>query len=263
MQLWREECMSRNVFEENFEKYADPEMYDHLYEGYQKDLNLILEWAKLDQPIIELACGTGRLTIPMAKRGFQMVGVDLHEGMLERAKQKAKEQKLLIEFLLQDCTKLNLSVKSSLVFMTGNSFQHFLTNEVQDDLVQSVRQHLVEDGIFIFDTRNPLLHELAAVDEYEQLYSDNNGNQIIEFHREEYNSMTQILHCHTDRQIYQGETLIAKEQDGISLRYSFPLEMERVLKENGFEILQVYGDWDKNELNVKSTSMVYVCKVRK
>lgn len=255
--------MSRRIFEENFEKYADPEMYDHLYEGYQKDLNVILEWAKPGQSIIELACGTGRLTIPMAKRGFQMVGVDLHEGMLERAKQKAKEQMVSIEFLLQDCTKLNLPVKSSIVFMTGNSFQHFLTNAVQDALLQSVRQHLVKDGVFIFDTRNPLLHELATVDEYEQQYSDKNGNQIIELHREEYNSMTQILHCRTDRQIYRGETLIANEQDGISLRYSFPLEMERVLKNNGFEILQVYGDWDKNELNAKSISMVYVCKVRK
>jgi hypothetical protein len=52
--------MSRNAFEENFEKYADPEMYDHLYERYQKDLNVILEWAKPDYPIIELACGTGK-----------------------------------------------------------------------------------------------------------------------------------------------------------------------------------------------------------
>jgi len=252
--------MSRNAFEENFEKYADPEMYDHLYEGYQKDLNVILEWAKPDEPVIELACGTGRLTIPMAKQGFQMVGVDLHEGMLARAKQKANEQMVSIEFLLQDCTKLTIPEKSSLVFMTGNSFQHFLTNEVQDALLQSVRQHLVKDGVFIFDTRNPLLHELAAVDEYEEQYSDKNGNQIIEFHREKYNSMTQILHCHTDREIYHEEALIAKEQDGISLRYSFPLEMERMLKDNGFEILQVYGDWDKNELNAKSISMVYVCK---
>ena len=255
--------MSRNTFEENFEKYADPEMYDHLYEGYQKDLNMIVEWAKPNQPVIELACGTGRLTIPLASRGFQMVGVDLHEGMLKRAKQKAKEQMVSVEFLLQDCTKLNIPVKSSLVFMTGNSFQHFLTNELQDALLQSVRQHLIEDGVFIFDTRNPLLHELAAVDEYEQKYRDKNGNQIIEFHRDEYNSMTQILHCHTDRQIYQGEALIAKEQDGISLRYSFPLEMNRVLEDNGFEILQVYGDWDKKELNAKSISMVYVCMVRK
>ena len=101
--------MSENIFiEKNLEKYADPEMYDHLYEGYQKDLNVILEWAKSDQPIIELACGTGRLTIPMAQRGFQMIGVDLHEGMLERAKQKAKEQMVSIEFILQDCSKLSI-----------------------------------------------------------------------------------------------------------------------------------------------------------
>ncbi|MBE1556672.1 hypothetical protein H4683_003798 [Filibacter limicola] len=95
------------------------------------------------------------------------------------------------------------------------------------------QQHLVEDGLFIFDTRNPLLHELAAVDEYEQNYIDKDGNDIVEFHRDEYDSMTQILYCHTDRQIYQRETLIAKEQDGISLRYSFPLEMEKMLKDNG------------------------------
>ena len=73
---------------------------------------------------------------------------------------------------------------------------------------------------------------------------------------------TQILHCHTNREIYQGQALVAKEQDGISLRFSFPLEMERLLKNNGFEILEVYGDWDKNELNEKSISMVYVCQVK-
>ena len=55
-----------------------------------------------------------------------MIGVDLHEGMLERAKQKAKEQSLSIEFIEARLHKLAIPVKSSLVFMTGNSFQHFL-----------------------------------------------------------------------------------------------------------------------------------------
>src|SRR4051794_40607959 len=131
--------MRQDIFEQNLEKYADPEMYDHLYEGYQKDLGTILKWATHGQPILELACGTGRLTIPMAQRGFQMIGVDLHEGMLARARQKAIEQGVTIEFVQQDCTQLNIHVKSSLAFMTGNSFQHFLTNEAQDALLQSVR----------------------------------------------------------------------------------------------------------------------------
>ena len=199
--------MSKNIVEQNLEKYADPEMYDHLYEGYQKDLNLILKWATKDQTILELACGTGRLTIPMAQRGFQMIGVDLHEGMLARARQKAEEQGVTIEFIQQDCTQLNIPVKSSLAFMTGNSFQHFLTNEAQDALFQSVRKHLEDGGIFIFDTRNPVLNELSVVDEYEEKYLDKNGNQVIESHRDVYDHLTQILDCQTQRQIYRDGTI--------------------------------------------------------
>ena len=221
--------MSQNIFEQNLDKYADPEMYDHLYEGYQKDLSIILKWATRDQTILELACGTGRLTIPMAQRGFKMVGVDLHEGMLARARQKAEEQGVTIEFIQQDCTQLNIPVKSSLAFMTGNSFQHFLTNEAQDALFQSVRKHLEDGGIFIFDTRNPVLKELSVVDEYEEKYLDKNGDQVIESHRDVYDHLTQILDCQTQRQIYRDGTLIAEEQDGIALRYSFPQEMERLV----------------------------------
>lgn len=254
--------MSQNIFEKNLEKYADPEMYDHLYDKYQKDLGLILKWASQDYTIIELACGTGRLTIPMAQRGFRMIGVDLHEGMLARARQKAKEVGVTIEFVQQDCTELNLPVKSSLVFMTGNSFQHFLTNEAQDALFQSVRKHLVDGGVFIFDTRNPVLKELSAIDEYEEKYDDKNGDQVIESHRDVYDHLRQILDCQTQRQIYRDGTLIADEQDGISLRYSFPQEMERLVNANGFEIVQVYGDWDENELHAESISMVYVCRVK-
>lgn len=254
--------MNQNIFEQNLEKYADPEMYDHLYDKYRKDLNIILKWAGLDHTIIELACGTGRLTIPVAQQGFRMIGVDLHEGMLERARQKAEQAEVTIEFVQQDCTQLNLPVKSSLTFMTGNSFQHFLTNEAQDALFQSVHKHLVNGGVFIFDTRNPVLQELSAVDEYEGKYVDKNGNQVMESHRDMYDHLTQILDCRTHRRIYRDNTLIAEEQDGISLRYSFPREMERLIAANGFEIVQVYGDWDENELHAESVSMVYVCRVK-
>lgn len=254
--------MTENIFENNFEKYADPKQYDYLYDNYKNDLNLILEWAKFDEhPIIELACGTGRLTIPMAKRNFSMVGVDLHEGMLNLAKQKSIAQGVTINFYKQDCTALSLSVKSSLIYITGNSFQHFLTNNSQDALLHSVKKHLITNGVFIFDTRNPLLHEISKIDEYEQSYTNNHGEDVVEYHRDEYDVLTQILHCQTKRHIYRDETLIAKEEDNISLRFSFPLEMERLLQQHGFEILHVYGDWDKNALNANSIQMIYICRL--
>lgn len=79
---------------------------------------------------------------------------------------------------------------------------------------------------------------------------------------EMYDHLTQILDCQTQRQIYKEGTLIAEEQDSISLRYSFPQEMERLVNTNGFDIVRVYGDWDENELHGNSGSMVYVCKVK-
>jgi ubiquinone/menaquinone biosynthesis C-methylase UbiE len=122
-----------DLFNTNLEKYENPERYDELYGKYQDDLLYLMEYATgIEDPIIELACGTGRLTIPMAKRGLNMVGIDLHDGMLSRAKQKAAHEQLSILFEQQDCTKLELAYKSPLIFMTGNSFQHFLTNESQE-----------------------------------------------------------------------------------------------------------------------------------
>jgi 2-polyprenyl-3-methyl-5-hydroxy-6-metoxy-1,4-benzoquinol methylase len=96
-----------DLFNTNLEKYENPERYDELYGKYQDDLLYLMEYATgIEDPIIELACGTGRLTIPMAKRGLNMVGIDLHDGMLSRAKQKAAHEQLSILFEQQDCTKL-------------------------------------------------------------------------------------------------------------------------------------------------------------
>lgn len=154
----------KELFETNFDKYKSPEKYDEMHGNYQDDLLYLMEFVnEIDEPIIDLACGTGRLTIPMAKSGLNMVGVDLHSDMLSLAKLKAKHEQVNIVFEQQDCTELALPCKSPLIFMTGNSFQHFLTNESQDALLHSVKKHLLPNGQFIFDTRNPNIEELSAI----------------------------------------------------------------------------------------------------
>lgn len=89
----------KNIFESNFQKYENPAQYDTLHESYQDDLIYIMEHAQeIHSPIIDLACGTGRLTIPMSKQGLHVIGVDLHEGMLNRARKKAIDDDLQIQF---------------------------------------------------------------------------------------------------------------------------------------------------------------------
>lgn len=249
-----------NIFSNNLEKYEDTKEYDRKHDKFLIDLPLIVEWAPEDSHIIELACGTGRLTIPLAEQGHKMIGVDIHQGMLDRAKAKAIDKNLTIQWFLQDCTQLSLPRSTKLMFMCGNSFQHFLTNEVQDALFQSVHQHLEDGGIFIFDTRYPNMDELSKVDEYEEHFMHSNGLQVAEYHKETYQPLTQILDCETERRFLNGTKIESIEKDKISLRYVFPLEMRRLLNEHGFKVLHEYGDWKKRSITAKSPQMVYVCQ---
>ncbi len=60
--------------------------------------------------------------------------------------------------------------------------------------------------------------------------------------------------------INDNEEVIAIEEDMISLRFVFPMEMERLIEQNGFTILDVYGSWDKSSLQEDSNEMIFICK---
>ncbi|MDN5709509.1 MAG: class I SAM-dependent methyltransferase [Planococcus sp. (in: firmicutes)] len=253
--------LSKNVFNGNFEKYEDPEYYDLEYQNYLSDVPFLAEWAeKSTDPILDLGCGTGRVTLPLAQQGHQLIGVDLHEGMLGRAKEKTLDANLRIDWVLQDCTQLALNIEAALIYMTGNSFQHFLTNESQNQLLKSVKTHLSDNGVFIFNTRFPVLSELAQVEESIRTYTDKRHRNIREKNTETYHPLTQILHCTSVREILGGSNENSVEQDSISLRYVFPLEMERLLTDNGFTVLESYSSWDKTPLHDSCSEMIYVCK---
>lgn len=251
-----------NIFESNFQKYENPAQYDTLHESYQDDLIYIMEHAQeIHSPIIDLACGTGRLTIPMSKQGLHVIGVDLHEGMLNRARKKAIDDDLQIQFEQQDCTELNLDTKSPLIFMTGNSFQHFLTNESQDKLLQSVSRHLESGGEFIFDTRNPVLTELS-IDDVRETVEVINGERKEVNHTETYNHSTQILHCVTQTTWEKDKETFHTDKESISLRYTYPMELKRLLEAHEFELVQLYGTWKKLEFTKDSPQMIVHCRKR-
>lgn len=256
--------MSDNIIQDNFEEYDDPNLYD-------KENNLVVEvpflskWAsKSNQFIIDLACGTGRVTLPLAKEGYKVIGVDLHTGMLERAKAKAAELNLEIEWLQQDCCNLDLKLKSNLIYMVGNSFQHFLSNHEQDQLLTSVNQHLVPEGIFIFNTRFPSAEELLQpnTEEYWRTYTDKaSGNTVDVYTISNYDSLKQIQHYKTIRKIKNNlDEMVGQKETNINLRYTFPKELERLISQNGFEIIDIFQDWNEKPISNGSYGMVYVCR---
>lgn len=249
----------------NFEEYDDPTLYDKENETYLPELPLLLKWASTKQGIImDLACGTGRLAIPLAKNGYHMIGVDIHDGMLKEAKKKSATLNLPIEWLQQDCTKLHVPTTSHFIYSVGNSFQHFLTNKSQDGFLSSVNKHLEIGGIFIFGTRFPSVEELLqpSTEEYWKSYTDRDTLHTVDLYTiSHYDALSQIQHYTTIRKYKNSDGQIVDEKrTKISLRYVFPKEMERMLCNNGFEIVDVFQDWQETAATNESYELIYVCK---
>ncbi len=252
---------------DNLEEYDHPALYDAENEGFDSDFAFIEKWAALmGGTVIDLACGTGRTTIPLAERGYPMIGIDFHEGMLEHARHKSAQEHTDIRWELQNCEELNLDVKSSLIFMVGNGFQHFLTNEAQDKLLDSVCKHLKESGIFIFNTRFPNKEELlaSAEEEYWKTYKDEQGKEIDVYTKSDYDALTQVQEYEISRRLKREDgTVQSVHQSGIKLRYTYPMEMERTLARHGLKVIELYGDWEENPPADSKPELIYVCQKEK
>lgn len=246
----------RTVEMDNFEEYEDPVLYD-IENSWTGEMDLLLELLEGRRgPVIDLACGTGRLAIPLAEKGFEVTGVDIHKGMLGRAAEKAKG--LPIKWICGDIRAMDLKLRSELIYMSGNSFQHFLANQDQNKLMEAVVNHLDESGLFIFDTRFPSAEELLQPEqeEYWKTFTGKSGEEIKVSTISKYDGISQIQHYQTIRRSNLEETV-----KNIFLRYTYPQEMERLLERCRLEIVHVYGGWDKRALTARSESLVYVCRI--
>lgn len=137
-------------------KYA--EIYDLIYskKDYLKESNWIekifMRYSdKKPGKILELGCGTGNYTEIFAKKGYEITGVDFSRYMIEIAKRKARLNKLEIPYFRRDIRELNLRKKFDLCLMLFNVVGYLNRDSDIINCFKSVREHLVEGGLFLFD----------------------------------------------------------------------------------------------------------------
>lgn len=251
---------------DNLDEYRDAELYDAVNGGHEIGGKFYFDLAReYGSPILEIACGTGRLTIPLAKEGYEITGVDLTQEMLTVAKKKAEQIGVAVDWVHTDARYLELGRKFRMVFTSGNSFQAFLDRESQEQLLETVHKHLDKQGVFAFETRNPVLSFLCAGSDTQEdagSFIDKNGNQVSVAERRWYEHETQLEHYVTCRR-WQGKLGVEQTMETkISIRYVFPQELEALLYYNGFDIVNLYGDFDLSPFQSDSPSMVCVCRKR-
>ena len=255
----------------NLEEFSDPINYD--FED-SSDTGVAFYSALAQEAggsVLEIACGTGRVTLPIARLGFPCTGLDIVPGMLEQARRKSAG--LPVRWVEGDARSFDLHEQFHLIFLTGNAFQAFVTNAEQEALLQRVHAHVRADGLFAFETRNPLLPNtktrgglFVTLETHEEeegwtSFINVNGQEVRVSRTRVYDHVAQIVHLtsykrwHEDGQEY---TRVART----ALRYTFPQELTALLYYNGFTIDRQYGDWTMEPLSATSPSIISVCRKR-
>jgi ubiquinone/menaquinone biosynthesis C-methylase UbiE len=147
------------------------EPYDHIAPFYdieharlQDDVEFYREWARAcGSPVLDIGCGTGRLTLPLAADGGDVTGVDTSAAMLERARAAVRTAHLddRVTLVQADARALALEQRFRLAFCGLGSFAHFTSRAEQEAVLASMRRHLAPGGTLILDLGNAELFDLV------------------------------------------------------------------------------------------------------
>ena len=203
--------------------------------------------------VLELACGTGQVAIPLAEAGLRVTGLDGSAAMLGEAAKKAvrlgSDVQERLRFVPGDMAAFDLDEQFDTVIIPFRSFQFLLTPEAQRSCLAGVRRHLRPGGVFAAQLFDPLLDR--CVPEISEGRSDaavdpGSGNTIrVEVIRHPNDSLRQVLH-ETWRfsEIAQDGSLIRAEDEELVLRWTYRYEMRYLLELSGLDVVAEYSDFE-------------------
>ena len=234
--------------------YSDPELYDSLFpSGGPSDQFYLEEARRSGGRVLELGCGSGRLTIPIAQAGVEIVGVDLSQRMLERARAKASMHGVDIQFVEADMRSFDLPDKFAAILIPGNSLLHLVSVDDLRQCLASVRRHMAPDGRLIFDVSKWSLSRFDA-----PRHSQFQMGEISVDETGTYDAANQVRHIvwHFSKP-NQPDYLVTEYQ----LRVIFPQELLLLLDATGIRLEARYGEFSREPFVSSSPRQVCICSV--
>lgn len=240
-------------FAEVYDLFMDNIPYEE-WTDYVKEL--LAEEGIHEGILLDLGCGTGSGTELLAKAGFDMIGVDNSEEMLEIAMEKRAESGLDILYLLQDMREFELYGTVKGVVSICDSMNYLLDDEELEDVFALVHNYLDNEGIFIFDMNTRY--------KYEKILADNTFAED----REESSFIWENFYD-AEEEINQYDlSLFVREEDGRYRKYEEThlqrayeqKRVEKLIKESGLELLHVYDAFTKKSPAEDSERIYFVCR---
>jgi SAM-dependent methyltransferase len=221
-------------------------------------------------PVLELGCGTGRITMALAEAGKRITGLDLSERMLERAVKKRAELPVeareRVHLVQGDMTRFGLGEKFRLIIIPFRPFQHLLEVQQQVECLECVTKHLAPGGrliLDVFQTDAERMHDPVHMREMPVTeYQTADGRQVriservAAFHRAEQRNDVEMIFSIKHKDGRQERLVFAWP-----LRYFFRYEVEHLLARCGLRVTALYGDFDRTAIRDDSPEMIFVAEI--
>ena len=254
-------------------EFYDPELYDARVQPPPGDVEFYVELAReahtSGRPVLELASGTGRIAIPIAREGIDIVGLDASPAMLGRAREKS-EGLSNVRWVEGDMRAFELPERFGLAFIALRSFQHLLTVDDQRSCLRCIHQHLADGGRLAINIFNPNILRIG------QALRDGQGTlqrRGLSFTHPRSGRTTErwesVAYDHArqefdvtfiDEELGEGGVVASRVYRGLHLRYLFRFEMEHLLTQAGFEVEALYGDFARSAFTDTSPEMVWLAR---
>lgn len=249
------------------------ELYD-LASPYAKraDAAFYLEEAEKSRgKVLEVACGTGRVLLPIARKGISITGIDRSPFMLERCYElvalEPEDVQERIRLEQMDMRNFNLGERFALATIPFRPLQHMVNVADQLATFRSIHRHLNPGGHLVFDVFNPDLKRIAAgaTPESEDFplsklpdgRSVRRTARVTATHPLKQINDVELAYYVTDA---AGNT--EKSVMKFPMRWYGRFEIEHLLERCGFGVKAVYGNFDRSELADSSPEMIFVAERR-
>jgi 2-polyprenyl-3-methyl-5-hydroxy-6-metoxy-1,4-benzoquinol methylase len=219
---------------ENYGKKYDNESFTQGTLGECDFIEKEIEYNK-NLRILDVGCGTGRHSIELTKRGYAIIGIDLSESLLIRAREKAKQKNLKVDFRKHDARNLPFEKEFDVAIMLcEGGFPLMETDEMNFEILKNVSRSLKDNSKLIFTTLNglfPLFHSI----------NDFHAEGVVEgnatYDSKNFDLMT--FRDHNITKVVDDKGVVKELQ--CDERYYVPCEITWLLKTLGFCGIEIFG----------------------
>lgn len=270
------------------EHYLDAALYDFEYRRRRADVNfyrgLARQHLRRGEPALELGCGSGRLTIPLARDGHLVLGLDLSAPMLARAQARAaslgRAARSRVAFARADFRNFAVAPRFRLVACPFNAFQHLYTAADVQRFLACVRAALAPGGLFVFDVLNPDLRWLSRDPTRRwartRFRHPETGRRYEYSTNQTYDPIAQIAYMRIYYRALDGDGDGSGSGSGsgdgggsgsagrehvvrLAHRQFFPAELMQLVRSAGFLVIDRYGGFQGEALEDGSESQLLLC----